>query len=495
MKSRSDILKDLSVHTARINALATTVKSNAEKIKVVSDKYDSMSASLGSGFGTSRSALENVCTDGSNVRTTPQRTIEVPWTSGTRSVVSQTPSLTDDRRNTDTEAVDPLGSSDILKPPKFSRCYKLGETSQWTFFIDKFISKLVTRGCRAIDKQLNLLCPVSESVEHVIRDTLIQHIDECYYVQMQHLDKPMDMLLRLRKLKAAEVLKDAETIKREIFSHRYDRRKDTPLKFIEKFDTLIREYNQAAQSGRLPDQEIAGAFCATVKRCCTGLQTLQYVTMVDQEKRGEQKTGMLLDELKRNFLDDEALRQPPARDSQPKAAMATANVFCENKPGNNHCYNCKDYRTDHVSTDCSWKGKGLARCFNCNYMTNHQARNCPGSATVAQMIRPANKRRGAQQFYGNRTSPNKRQQQQEQCNNKWFQNNQKGSGQARGNRGNQDNRGRGGRGGRGGNHPPPSKISRKTTSNNNNRRCNNTSRRTMRQWVNKDRYKRPSGSY
>ncbi|KAJ8677146.1 hypothetical protein QAD02_012933 [Eretmocerus hayati] len=301
MKSRSDILKDLSVHTAQIKDLATIVKSNAERIKVVSDKCDSMSASLGSGAGTARSGLENVCTDGSSVRTTPQRTIEVPSTSGTRSVVSQTPSLTDDRRDTDTEVVDSLVSSEFLKPPKFTRCYKLGETSQWTFFIDKFISELVTRGCRAIDKQLNLLCPVSESVEHVIRDTLIQHIEECYYVQIQHLDKPMDMLLRLRKLKAAEVLKDADTIKREIFSLRYDRRQDPPLKFIEKFDTLIREYNQVAESGRLSDQEIAGASYATVKRCCTGLQTLQYVTMVDQEKRGEQKTGMPLDELKKIF--------------------------------------------------------------------------------------------------------------------------------------------------------------------------------------------------
>ncbi|KAJ8665448.1 hypothetical protein QAD02_007110 [Eretmocerus hayati] len=231
------------------------------------------------------------------------------------------------------------------------------------------------------------------------------------------------MLLRLRKLKAAEVLKDADTIKQEIFSLRYDRRKDTPLKFIEKFDTLIREYNQVAESVRLPDQEIAGAFYATVKRCCTGLQTLQYVTMVDQEKRGEQTTGMPLDELKRNFLDDEALRQPPARDSQPKAAMATANVFCENKLGNSHCYNCKDYRMDHISTDCPWEGKGLARCFNCNYIINHQARNCPGSATVAQMIRPADKRRGARHSYGNLTSPNKRQQQREQGNIKWFHTN------------------------------------------------------------------------
>ncbi|KAJ8666012.1 hypothetical protein QAD02_007674 [Eretmocerus hayati] len=160
MKSRSDILKDSSVHTAQIKALATTVKSNAEKIKVVSDKCDSMSASLSSGAGTARSGLENMCTDGSSVRTTPQRTIEVPSTSGMRSVISQTPGLTDDRRSTDTEVVDSLVSSEFLKPPKFTRCYKLGETSQWTFFIDKFISELVTRGCRAIDKQLNLLCPV-----------------------------------------------------------------------------------------------------------------------------------------------------------------------------------------------------------------------------------------------------------------------------------------------------------------------------------------------
>ncbi|KAJ8682223.1 hypothetical protein QAD02_018015 [Eretmocerus hayati] len=176
---RDDRIADLqkSVDQLSSQALATTVKSNAEKIKVVSDKCDSMSASLGSGAGTARFGLENVCTDGSSVRTTPQRTIEVPSTSGARSVVSQTPSLTDDRRNTDTEVVDSLVSSEFLKPPKFTRCYKLGETSQWTFSIDKFISELVTRGCRAIDKQLNLLCPVSESVEHVIRDTLIQHIE------------------------------------------------------------------------------------------------------------------------------------------------------------------------------------------------------------------------------------------------------------------------------------------------------------------------------
>ncbi|KAJ8682224.1 hypothetical protein QAD02_018016 [Eretmocerus hayati] len=173
--------------------------------------------------------------------------------------------------------------------------------------------------------------------------------------------------------------------------------------------------------------------------------------MVDQEKRGEQKTGMPLDELKKNFLGDEASRQPPARDSQPKAAMATANVFYKIKPGNSHCYNCKDYQTDHISTDCPWKGKGLSRCFGCNYITNHQARNCPGSATVAQMIRPANERRGAQHLYGNRTSPNKRQQHQEQGSNKWFQNNQRGRGQARGNQGNQGNRAKVGRGGRGGN--------------------------------------------
>ncbi|KAJ8665662.1 hypothetical protein QAD02_007324 [Eretmocerus hayati] len=168
---------------------------------------------------------------------------------------------------------DSLISSKFLELATGDKTYSLKKGMTWSYWLGKFLTELRAKGCGAISEDLKLLCPISEEVNETIEYAITNHVDEIYYNRINGMKCAVEILKKLRHIKTTEFTKDQDALRKEIHSIVYDRRKDQPLKFIEKFDSLVNQYNQqVGKKSRLEEESIKRAFYASVKRSCYILQ-------------------------------------------------------------------------------------------------------------------------------------------------------------------------------------------------------------------------------
>ncbi|XP_015118215.1 uncharacterized protein LOC107041913 [Diachasma alloeum] len=136
----------------------------------------------------------------------------------------------------------------------------------------------------------------------------------------------------------------------------------TAVEFCEKFEEVIRTYENSADATPSSDEEKRDAFNNAIMGSVPMVQYLQSSAKL----RGEQPPTY--EQLKLVVMQKEALRkQSGERSSEVRAANLTG--FKE------RCFKCRDY--GHLGRNCPGKGKGKM-CYSCKGY-GHIIKDCPNS--------------------------------------------------------------------------------------------------------------------
>lgn len=87
-----------------------------------------------------------------------------------------------------------------------------------------------------------------------MRDILINHIDQKYYFKVMNLDDPLEILKELKEIKRCEI-NVAFTVRLEILNMKYSKGKLSAGDFCEKFEDLIRRFENSPNATPLPESE------------------------------------------------------------------------------------------------------------------------------------------------------------------------------------------------------------------------------------------------
>lgn len=97
----------------------------------------------------------------------------------------------------------------------------------------------------------------------LIRDIIINHLDENYHKRILHEKDPTEILKKLRGYKKSEINVTRATVRARLYQIKM--RKDEKVSdFCESFDSIIREYKSCEDAVPLTEQEIRSAFYQTV---------------------------------------------------------------------------------------------------------------------------------------------------------------------------------------------------------------------------------------
>lgn len=139
--------------------------------------------------------------------------------------------------------------------------------------------------------------------------------------------------------------------------------------FCERFESLIREFENCADATPFTEQEKRGAFFRAVKDVAPEIKTQN----ISYKSRGERE--MTYDELK-SFLFQLEATQTEVRSSEVKPAANVASGLKENQCSeDDKCYRCN--KTGHWKGECPLKPSEKWNCSNCGQDTNHKSKNCP----------------------------------------------------------------------------------------------------------------------
>lgn len=252
------------------------------------------------------------------------------------------------------------------------RDYKLTANAKFELFYDYLTSELRTNDLLyVIDPKLspeNIDEITKERDRHKVRETIINHLDENYHSQVVTLTDPSEILDKIKRLKRYENNESSVTIRRQLYTMRYQSGQEKPAEFQERFDNVIRAYECLPDVAPLSDTEKRDAFLSAIMGSVPEVFTADFVAKSNSGK------GMTYEHLKNFLLQAEMMRLTAnfnaSKDN--KAAFKTSFKFQE------RCSECDD--SGHNSNDCPRKGKDERKCYNCNKFfprrVNHVAKLC-----------------------------------------------------------------------------------------------------------------------
>ena len=115
-------------------------------------------------------------------------------------------------------------------------------------------------------------------------------------------------------------------------------------------------------SSPLSDEEKRDAFYHSIMTAVPQVQSVEFMTKNTTGK------GLTYEQLKTYIIQNEANKITTTTSSH-----TALNV--QRRDPKDRCFNCDDY--GHISRDCTMKGTGLRKCYECNEFVTHKAVECP----------------------------------------------------------------------------------------------------------------------
>ena len=229
---------------------------------------------------------------------------------------------------------------------KIERDYKLTRDMKFEQFYDYLNSEL---------RSNDLLYVIDEKIKSditneytlnvhkfIVRDIIINRLENHYYSKVMQFQNPMEIVAKLKEMKRCENNVTLFDIKKELCIMKIDKEKAELSDFCERFDDLIRSYENS-NATPLSDDEKRNIFYDIVKESVPSLEIIEFVTQNSKSNRSStDKKGEVRD----------------AKLVQLKAMR---------------CYECQAY--GHLAAVCPHKGKGPL-CANCDNF-GHRACECP----------------------------------------------------------------------------------------------------------------------
>ncbi|XP_071650142.1 uncharacterized protein [Temnothorax longispinosus] len=257
----------------------------------------------------------------------------------------------------------------INKGANMRRDYKLNLNMKYEHFYDYFSSELRTCNLLHIIDNSIISNIQDESVlneqKFKVRDILINHIDSYYHAKIVHMQNPGEILNKIKEIKRCEINVTSHSVRKQLYNMKYIIGKTKASEFCEKFEEIIRNYENSPGATPLFENEKRDAFYNAVMISVPQIQSIEFVT------KNSNGASLSYDQLKLLVMQDEAARNQ-VRGGQNQ--VRTANLA---NLENVRCYECQGY--GHIGAKCPRRGLSGRQCYNCGEFGDHRAAECPNS--------------------------------------------------------------------------------------------------------------------
>ncbi|XP_071635088.1 uncharacterized protein [Temnothorax longispinosus] len=257
----------------------------------------------------------------------------------------------------------------VNKNNSTKRDYKLGLQVKFEHFYEFFNSELRTNDLLyVIDEKIAPPKGTNDQIKekhlHSVRDILINRIDQTYHSKILSIQDPKQILNVLKEFKQCETNLTSVSIRRQLYSMEY-KENESAIKFWDRFEELIRSYENIPDSTPLSDEEKRDAFYNAILPVFPEVQTLDFML------KNQTGKGLTYNGLKSFIVEAEANRANATTSKKTVSAFSAAR---SKRWVNERCYECDDY--GHLQKDCSRKERGLKKCYECNKFGTHKAADC-----------------------------------------------------------------------------------------------------------------------
>ncbi|XP_058810842.1 uncharacterized protein LOC131675743 [Phymastichus coffea] len=271
-----------------------------------------------------------------------------------------------------------IESTNSTSKASFKRDYTLTSKANINVWLDRLNSELSAKELLDVidsNTRPKRIFDVDEvdKRNRLVRDIIINHLDENYHKIILNINDPKEILTKIREHRRIEANTDDAKVREELYSIKINKQ-DKVSVFIDKFDSIIREYELCDIAIPLTDAEKTSAFMKAVKDTYPRIREMDIIT---KQTKGR---GMNFEEMK-NFirqLEADLRSSGVAKGASANVARPGAAATAGAGPsGGGKCFRCDRFNVDHVSDSCPLIQYGLWFCYICRDFAHHTGRTCP----------------------------------------------------------------------------------------------------------------------
>ena len=187
------------------------------------------------------------------------------------------------------------------------RDYKLTQQTKFEHFYGFLTSELndllyVINDKESTNKTTNFDENTKKRHQFRVRDIIINRIDQNYYSRVSKLMDPTEIIKKLKEIKRCETNVTSLMIRKQLYDMQYSPSKEKAAEFIDKFEDVIRNYENLPNSTVFPNVEKRDAFYKAIMYTIPQVQSLEFLTKAQKDDG----SGLTFEQLKQFIVQAEA---------------------------------------------------------------------------------------------------------------------------------------------------------------------------------------------
>ncbi|CAD6233961.1 GSCOCG00012445001-RA-CDS, partial [Cotesia congregata] len=148
------------------------------------------------------------------------------------------------------------------------RDYKLTQKSNFDIWYDYLKSELTSHELLEVleSKSTNNTEspePMLDKKKNLVRDIIINHIDEYYHKRILNITEPAEIIKKLKGQRRDETNVISASVRKNLYALKMQKN-ESVVDFCERFDAIVREYETCGSGEPLTAQELRSAFYQAV---------------------------------------------------------------------------------------------------------------------------------------------------------------------------------------------------------------------------------------
>ncbi|CAD6222070.1 GSCOCG00011705001-RA-CDS, partial [Cotesia congregata] len=148
------------------------------------------------------------------------------------------------------------------------RDYKLTQKSNFDIWYDYLKSELTSHELLEVleSKSTNNTEspePMLDKKKNLVRDIIINHIDEYYHKRILNITEPAEIIKKLKGQRRDETNVTSASVRKNLYALKMQKN-ESVVHFCERFDAIVREYETCGSGEPLTAQELRSAFYQVV---------------------------------------------------------------------------------------------------------------------------------------------------------------------------------------------------------------------------------------